>query len=234
MDVNNRDEYESELAKKLAKLLSTQMGRLLELMGDPPDINNVPSSFWDEAGVEFTEIIRPFLERLFLDQAGMMMESQPIGIEWTLINERAAEWASTYSFDLVRGITGTSRQRLQDAVSRYFRDGQTIGELEESLSSSFGPVRAEMIAVTEVTRAAARGEDALVNELAAQGIQMVTTWSTNADELVCPRCGPLNGKVAAGRSNGEPYWIHPTNGAEVRIPAHVRCRCWENNELPEV
>lgn len=220
-DVPNRDELEAELARKLGRLLHAQMGRLLELMGDPPRIENVPQSFWDETGVEFSDTLRPFLERLYLDQAGRMLEETPLGVEWSLINRRATDWARQYTFDLVRGLNDTTRGTLQRAVSNYFEDALTIGQLEDMLLPSFGPIRAEMISVTEITRASAQGEVALVAELRESGIEMVEVWQTNADELVCPICGPLNGK-----KKGDGWDIEP--------PAHPRCRCWINLRLPKV
>lgn len=234
-DVNDRDGKEQELARRISRVFRDEMDHVAALLGDPPDLNNIPQSFWDDADVQMTDAIRPFLTDLFLEQAGILIEDIPIGVDWTLINERAASWAAGYVFDLIGGLDDTSRERVQDAVSRYYRDGLTIGELEDQISGIFGPVRAEMIAVTEVTRAAARGEDAVVKELASQGIEMVTTWNTNADELVCTICKPLNNKEAAGRdAEGQPYWIHPESGDEVRIPGHPRCRCWQDNALPEV
>lgn len=231
-DVEDRDGKEAELARKLARLFREELDQVMDLLGDPPNLDNIPESFWEGQGIDFSQQIRPFIEGVFLEQAGAVLEDIPIGVDWTLINERAAAWAAAYTFDLVKELNATSRERLQSAVSRYYREGLTIGELEDQLVATFGPVRAEMIAVTEVTRSAARGEDALVNELRGQGIDMETTWQTNVDELVCPKCGPLNGKIAAGRDAvGEPYWIHPNSGAEIRIPAHPRCRCWENNAL---
>jgi hypothetical protein len=75
-----------------------------------------------------------------------------------------------------------------------------------------------MIAVTEVTRASVEGERAQVRELAAQGVVLVATWQTANDELVCPVCGPRN-----GRREGD-GWDSPP-------PAHPRCRCWLNHEV---
>lgn len=219
-DVPNREEMERELARVLGKLLRAQMGRLLELMGDPPRVENVPQSFWDETGVDFSDTLRPFLERLYLAQAGRMMEQTTIGVDWSLVNRRAATWARQYTFDLVSGINDTSRATLQKVVTEYFEDGLTIGQLEELILPSFGPVRAEMISITEVTRASVQGEVALVDELRAQGIEMTEVWQTNADELVCEICEPNNGKRKGDGWNEEP-------------PAHPRCRCWINLELPK-
>lgn len=220
MDVPERDKHEAELARVLGRLMQAQMGRLLELMGDPPKIENVPQSFWDETGIEFSDTLRPFMERLYLTQAGRLMEEAAVTVSWSLINKRAADWAKQYTFDLVRGIVDTTRTILQDAVSSYFTDGLTIGELEDAILPAFGASRAEMIAVTEVTRASSQGEVALVEELRTQGIEMTEIWQTNVDELVCDICAPNNGKRKGDGWSEEP-------------PAHPRCRCWINLELPK-
>lgn len=219
-DVPNREQLEAELAKKLGKLFKSQMARLLELMGDPPNMSNVPQSFWDESGGEFNSVVIPFLEKQFADQAAEAMNGVNIGVDWTLINERAATWARQYTYDLVTGINQTTQAMLNNAISDYYTNGMTIGDLENMIAPSFGPVRAEMIAVTEVTRSSVQGELALSEELRAGGIQMREVWNTNNDELVCPICGPHN-QQAMG------------DGWEEPPPAHPRCRCWVNLELPK-
>jgi len=164
----------------------------------------------------------------------MLLRANPaIGVDWALVNEAASEWARRYTYDLVRGITNHTREALQRAVGDFFEEGLTRGDLEGQLSSLFGPVRAEMIAVTEVTRAAAEGQQGLVSEVAAQGIEMVDTWSTRNDELVCPICGPLHGRDADGYDAGRtPYWMHPVSGQRYgKPPAHPRCRCNDNWRL---
>lgn len=77
-------------------------------------------------------------------------------VDWHLINEPAAAWAERYTFDLVSQIDTTSRERLQNYVSGFFRnEGTNVGDQREQISALFGPVRAELIAMPEVTRAAA-------------------------------------------------------------------------------
>ena len=220
-DIPNRDELERKIARQLGKLQRGWLGRLLELLGDPPTLVGIPETFWDEIGQELERVLAPFLESIFLDQALELMSGQPVGVDWALINRAAIEWARTYTFELVRGVTAVTQQALQRAVAAYFERGQTIGDLERALSSLFSPVRAEMIAITEITRAASQGELALADELNKMGITMITTWSTNRDELVCPLCAPLNGKA---RGDG---WNDPP-------PRHPRCRCWLNHKLPKV
>lgn len=158
-----------------------------------------------------------------------------IGADWALVNEAASAWASQYSYDLVQGITAHTREALQHAVSGFFEEALSRDELVGRISGLFGPVRAEMIAVTEVTRAASEGQQGLVTEVAGQGIEMVAAWSTRNDELVCPICGPLHGRDADGYEAGRvPYWIHPVSGERYgKPPAHPRCRCNDNWRLPE-
>lgn len=220
----DRAEQEKAYARLMAKLLKTYGGHLLEKLGDPPDLANLGAEFWDAEARTLVKALSPFGERVYLDAARQLMEQTPVQVEWGLINQRAIDWASSYTFELVKGINDTTRDALQVAVSKFFEEEMTRGQLEDYVSPLFGPVRAEMIAVTEVTRAAARGEDAIVAELAANDIHMITTWGTDNDELVCDICMPLDGREANGRDgNNEPYWIHPDTGEEVRLPAHPRC-----------
>lgn len=236
MDIPNRDELEAQLARSLGKLQKAQLTRLLEYLGDPPRVENVPAEFWEEIGKELMEVLRPFLAEIYLSQAeGLLHASPAIGVDWALVNEAASDWARRYTYDLVRGITEHTRGALQRAVGSFFDEGLTRGELEAQLSGLFGPVRAEMIAVTEVTRAAAEGQQGLVTEVGGQGIAMISAWSTRNDELVCPICGPLHGRDADGYDAGRtPYWVHPVSGQRYgNPPAHPRCRCGAAWRLPD-
>ena len=76
-------------------------------------------------------------------------------------------------------------------------------------------MRAKMIAITETTRAASQATTSYQDYLRERGINMTRVWNTDADELVCPICAPLNGKTEADWGAEYP------DGA----PAHVNCRC---------
>ena len=137
-----------------------------------------------------------------------------IGIDWGLVAEDAARWASEYSYKLVMGITDTTRRLLQEKVAQFIREpGRTIGDLTADLEPYFGKMRAEMIAVTETTRAFAEGERKTVAEWQNYGARLEAVWHTNRDELVCPVCAALDGKP-------ESEW------GGMDCPAHPRCRCW--------
>lgn len=211
----NRDKYEAEMAGKVGRAMSSQKKRLLVLLGDPPE-GNIPASFWEDVAKELS-VISGIAINVYMDAAEALVEEVGIGVDWGLINEGAVQWAQQYVYELVKGITETSRKATQAAVSNYFQSGQTMGELTDVLARIYGPVRAEAIAVTEVTRAATQGELAIDAALKEIGVQMVPVWQTNNDELVCPICGPRHNKEIKDD-------FYP--------PAHPRCRCWVTHRLP--
>ena len=216
-DLVNRAALERAYQRIMGKLLEAYGGRLLEKLGDPPNLANIPPDFWDEEAKEMVNALAPFGERVYLDAASQMMQAVPGGVDWALVNRGAVDWARRYTFDLVGGLTDTNRQTLQSAISAYYEQGQTMGDLERRLMNTYSRTRAEMIAVTEVTRAASEGEQQIARELAQQGINLVPVWQTNNDGLVCPICGPKhNREIKDGQ--------YP--------PAHPRCRCWVNHEIP--
>lgn len=213
MDVRDRAKLEAELARKLGKVNKAAFNHLIELLGDPPRLENVPAAFWMNGGSEMKQVVIPFFQKVFLQQAGDWLAAHPaIGVDWALVNTRAVEWASKYAGEFVKGITDTTKDLIEKAVSAFYEQGLTRGQLEDMLLPTFGPIRAEMIAVTEVTRASVEGEMELWNELKEMGFEMDVIWMTDNDELVCDICYPLN-ETKQGEA-----WTDPP-------PAHPRCRC---------
>jgi hypothetical protein len=228
-ELPNRMGAESALAKELAKLLRIQQGKILELLGDPPNINNIPLSLWDEQADEFFRVLEKHSFTAYIAAAEQILAAQPIGVDWGLVNAEAARWARTHSRSLALDISTTNRQNVGEAIAGFFEEQQTIGDLRLKLSSLFGPVRADMIATTEITRAAVEGELQLVRELNKEGVQLVATWFTVRDRFVCPICEPLD-----GQSETEEGGFVPAGDAGPGIPsppAHPRCRCFLNHSF---
>jgi len=223
-ELSNRMDWEGIVGKEAAKLLRAQMGQLLELLGDPPNLNNLPPSFWDDWGREAQAAMSRHFRDIYVASAEQILNAQPIGVDWGLVNQQAITWAEGYSFELVSGINETSRRAVAEAVSAFFEEGQTLADLRASLSQTFGPVRASMIGTTEVTRSAVQGERAFVEELRREGVMFERRWITSQDERVCPICSPLHEQLDtewAGRFPDGP-------------PAHVRCRCNEAHDFVNV
>lgn len=176
-------------------------------------------------------IVRPFQDAIVKEIQAVALAGSEFGREqveadvfgtrkalgvgmWELANNAAVQWALGYGYDLVRGIIATTRDRIALEVAEYVRNSETIGTLIARLSagSMFSPVRAQMIAVTETTRAFQQGS--LSSWKATEGIITGKEVRTNRDELVCPICSPKNGQI---------YVLDDPEGDP---PFHVRCRCW--------
>lgn len=214
-DVIGRDELERRLARVVSAEQRKQLNELLDLLGDPPDPARVPPDFWANGGAALRAAVEPVLRDVYLSQAQALLSEVSIGVDWALVNQAAIDWARQYTFELVKGMTEINQQLLQTALGDYFRNPTTIGELESKLAGAYSPVRAEMISVTEITRAAAEGEQVVVDRLIGDnpGIEAVDIWQTNRDDRVCPICGPRHNKPRGSNWQDNP-------------PAHPRCRCW--------
>ena len=234
-DIPNRDILEAQIARLLGKYNRRQVAKLMELMKNSPTLANVPVEFWTESQLELVQTLMPFSEMVYLEAAARMLETVPIGVDWALVNQAAADWARSYSTLLAGQINATSRgtiaSTIRNSVASFFEEGLTMGELEARLAADpnlaklftkdvkdrlgriYGPNRASLIAQTEVTRAAVEGERSVVQELAREGIGMKPIFNTSNDELVCPICSPRNQKEI---TDGQ----YP--------PLHPRCRCWVN------
>ena len=172
---------------------------------------------WDEFANEFRAILSPKIGRIATEQA--LRLAVDIGVEFDIavVNELAADWARTYTFELVRGLTETTRKVVQNAITQYVETpGMARAAVEELLAPAFGQPRASMIAVTEVTRAYSRATtnyQQLIRQEA--GLEMERVWRTNRDDIVCPICAPLDGQPESKWASDYP------DGP----PAHVNCRC---------
>ena len=241
-DIPNRDELERQLARELSRLFSGFTGHLLEILETYGyDVRRIPDSVWAELTQKEKRVLLPFLERVSLASAEALVETVNIGIDWSLVNQEAADWARSYSTLLAGQIDITSRgaisASIRSSIAAFFEEGLSFEEIIRRLESDpalaqlftrqvrdklgrvYGPNRASMIARTEITRAAVEGERMTVREIAKHGIRMVEVWQTRNDEIVCPVCGPRHGKKEGdgwSRSDGP--------------PAHPRCRCWVNHE----
>jgi hypothetical protein len=229
-ELENRDGLEARLKREILRVLQSQMDNIIRQIGDPPRAE-IPASTWVAMANELTSAIRPVLKEIYLASAEQAAGDLPqaVRVDWHLANEPAAQWAEQYTFGLVKGINDTSKERLQSYISDFFRrEGATVDELRTQISGIFGEVRADMIATTEVTRAAAEGQTKLVS-LAEQmnpNVELVPIWETSMDEFVCPICGRGGLQNIAGQRRGENLAFKSRDGKTYGgPPAHPRCRC---------
>jgi len=196
---------------ELSELMSYVNTRLLEAQ---PAVDAIARTLYDAAGAGVN---------MALDE----LERIGIGFDYTLVNTRAQEWARQYSYELIAGINDTTKQAVQQAVERWYGNGEPLSALVDDLQPAFTKRRARLIAQTETTRAAAEGNRLGYKE---SGVVTGLVWKTSNDELVCPYCGALNGAIVS-IDGGAFYDELP---AELRgkvkrrfevPPAHPGCRC---------
>lgn len=146
------------------------------------------------------------------------------GANWDLINQDVLHWVlgGHGSFGqgygdsvLLAQLFQTSEASIRTAIGEWITNGLPLRQLVQTLERTvFSSQRAEMIAVTEVTRAFAEGNRAAWRQ---SGVITRMRWETAADELVCPTCAPLQNQLADLTAEFD-GGLFP--------PAHPRCRCW--------
>lgn len=186
------------------------------------------SNFWlTEAALLYGlvfDIVDEAVERGALSAAqGIIQMLLNVGlpeVDLDLLNEAAHAYAQQQTFELVSGVTETSRAVLQAHFSEWIASGEPLPKLVEALTPMFGPVRADMIASTEITRAYANSNILAWREYGVDGQR----WQTAVDDIVCPQCGPLHGNE------------YPLGDSEHTPPLHPRCRCWLQPivKIPEI
>lgn len=149
------------------------------------------------------------------------------GVDWDMINVNALQWVTGggqmgqgfgqgYANALLETMTVTTENGLRTILGEWINNNLSYGQLVQQLDRTvFGRTRAEMISVTECTRAFFEG-----NRESWRGSRVIKKmrWNTVNDEIVaeCETCFPRNQTLADidGDWNG------------VVIPGHPRCRCW--------
>jgi len=206
------DAAEQRIKAKVETILAKWRKKFLTIISN----NGIPP--YDELKKELQAALGPEIANIATEQA--LAAAAEIGVEFdsAVVNLAALDWAEKWTYELISGIDSTIRDIVQRAMSSYTETpGMTRGQLEELLQHGFNEYRASMIAVTETTRAYAMATNQyqyLLQEEA--GLRMDRIWQTNADELVCPICGPLN-------QQPEKIWLADFPDGP---PAHVNCRCF--------
>lgn len=215
-----KEEAEAELMRFFARRFRRQARavreaaeRIIKADRIPFDIEELLDDPEDEA-----ELIR-LLTKMVKGGVSIFGRSNPLDINYSIANDRAAQWAARYAGELIKQIDKFTLDTVREWVSFFVENsGFTIGDLMDRLP--FDEVRAERIAVTEVTRAYAQGNKEAGEEMAKEfpGVRVVKIWETNNDDLVCDICEPLNGKEVELDQEFDDGISEP--------PAHINCRCW--------
>lgn len=204
--------------------------RLQELDGTRPkepksiQLKLVPTQIFEGLDITDDEAdkIRGELFNTVYNGSGLFQEQTGYILDIGLINKEARDWASVYSGELITKITETTREIVRETISDFVATpGMTIADAMGRMP--FDPQRAQMIAVTEVTRSYAQGNQIAGEVMKEQfpDVPVIKVWFTNNDDLVCEICGPLNGTEVGLNDSWD-----SDDGPVDNPPAHVNCRCW--------
>lgn len=169
---------------------------------------------WEAFAAALALALLPLLSQAATNRAIALGVETGVAFDTAEIAELAAQWAREYSFELVKGLTDTTRKLVSEAVEQYaLNPAMTKADVAKLLEPAFGRVRAQMIAATETTRAFSKGVAEYQKLLQAAGVRTVRVWRTLPGACVLI-CLPLEGK-----KEGE--WGMFSEGP----PGHVGCRC---------
>jgi hypothetical protein len=205
---------EEALRLQLQAVLQAQRARIAQAIADGAEID------WDAIAAELRGVIAPALASAATSQAVAYAAGLNIPLDIAKINVAAWAWANQYSYELVSGINATTQALVSQVTAQFIATpGMTVGDIVAALETTFGPIRAQMIAVTETTRAYSQANRITQAMLREMGVETVLIWQTEKDDKVCELCGPLDGLP-------ETEW-----GGAGEPPAHVNCRCWTTSKV---
>lgn len=208
---------EKSFSSALLRALRRQLRLLIPIEANEEMIRTAPQRV-EETSSGVKDTLRKWLiagSVLGLAVGDEQLATVGLGFDWGLANQHAADWAIRHSGELIRGINRTTQARVQTAVNDFFENADTLPDLQRELTPIFGERRAQTIAQTETTQAAAEGAEVAYR---ASGVVEKWTWATAADERVCPICAPLEGVTVNMGDEFAPGITKPY--------AHVNCRCW--------
>lgn len=138
---------------------------------------------------------------------------------------------------LAADVTEITERLIADVIASAFKEGLTIREISALIDGSFdNKKRAEMIARTEVIRAANYGT---LSAYKQSGVIEGKEWLTANDEKVCPYCNSMDRKQLGLDDSFLPvggiFEVTTTDGKPISMtnnyldtqapPLHPRCRC---------
>lgn len=248
-DLENRRRHEAETAAILARLFGAQRQIVRDAIG--PDLEfRLPPERWMHFTHDTAAALRPQLRDVYIASALQL----PTVLTVAAIAQAADNWSRVQAFKLAVQLTTTTSITIRRVLGAARGPGPGPGSTPtpppsglgsgpvgpvnrllppsvewevaraEALDRAFGLTRIEAIAPTEVTRAAASGQDETVGRHEAlTGRAVDQLWHTEEDGKVCPICKPLNGtlKTVWGR-----YFLFGP-------PAHTNCRCWIDYDLED-
>jgi hypothetical protein len=176
----------------------------------------LPADFWTNERQRLLAILRPALEAIAVAGANAgdrKLRNLGLIFDNELAHAEAARWARNYTDSLLEQFGTTTQRGVGEVIASWAETpGSTSGDLIERLKPFLGNnvARADLVSVTETTRAFAQGESIVYQRVGAGRMvfsppghpgcrcwsnmkrvrsdgSLVAVWQTNRDDLVCKR-----------------------------------------------
>jgi len=222
---DKRTEDERKFIKKLTNFLEDEFDRVIEEISNETGKKSIFSTdFWFNEAELLKAVLRSLFRSITTDASRrayneLLGYGSPISISWTQVNEAVNLWADQFVGERITMITDATKRMVQEKVVAWNNTGKPMKDLINDLKGEFGPVRAERIAVTEVTNA--YGQANLIT-WKSSGVVEKKKWFTAFDEMTCPTCSALSGQEVAL----DDYFDDGMGGMYEAPAAHVNCRCY--------
>ena len=214
-DDDARRDAEARVHDALARAYTAQERAVRAALSDSVAAQpSVPPQVWQDAEQALASALLPVFDDVASEAAQLGLRALPVGVDWAQVNMAVLQLAQERARALASETTETSRAQVSALIADWVQHGGTLDDLVARVKRVWTGPRADVAAITEVTRLYA---DANVAAWRASGVVAGWSWQTSADEAVCPICGPLQGR-RFGFDDPRP-------------PAHARCRCWVTPEV---
>lgn len=227
MEPPSRPQHDQEAAAALAAIAARHRRELERLLGDPPDIANVPFEFWAKVQQDMEDELASILLLVFIASAEFhgapSSQAATQGITWA---RPVAQFASSsYAQTGVEMLAGYTQNWRQQTGA-----GETINRqaIVEDTTRVFGPNRASRVAVDGVTTAQTAGGEWAVDMFF--GLSPDDLWINQPQMSLtgpCPICEPLHRKprsewsaqFPSGPPGPHPGCVCTVEYANANIPA---------------
>ena len=230
-----KEMFEDKLARLIKKRFNTQKRIIADSLQW-----SLPKKAIDDWMGRIGDLSDPETEkRIFqlfvgaMEHGGQLFgESINFELDWTQYNQDASDQVKKYIFgdidkDIANGwlaeLDATTLDGLKQQLTNFVEiQGYTIADVMAGLP--FEEYRWLRIAVTEITRLYASAEQLAGEMLQIEypDVEVIKTWFTNNDDLVCDICGPLHGQMVLVNET----FMDDFGDIHEMPPAHVNCRCW--------
>lgn len=211
--LKERSDLEADGTRELAAVLSRIEDELISAWEEGEE----EEEDWQGWQRLLTGALLILLLRAFIARVDELSEEIGVFLDPGQVSDWAFSWATTAAGQRAALLMSSTR-RMMDRIRQSLQSGAiNLDQARELTSRVFSEMRAEVIAITEITVASSAAASWFADQLSSGfGLSAGLYWATARDERVCEAvCVPLDGKDQSIWSSQFP------DGP----PAHARCRC---------